>query len=98
VVANGLVSCSFEVGKTMKDIPWIHTMVGLALIINASPCFPNADTPNEESSYIPFVQDVQYRDLIRELKKVEAPQETVQSPVAQAKFTVKVDINHRHKF
>jgi hypothetical protein len=98
VAANGLALRSFEVSKTMKDIPWIHTMVGLLLIINASPCFPNTDTQNEEYSYLTFAQDAQSQDLVKDAKKGEAPQKTEQSPVAHAKLTVNIDTNHRHKF
>jgi pectate lyase len=45
-------------GKTMRGISRIYTVVGLVLIINASPCFPtDANTQNEESKYLRAVRE-----------------------------------------
>jgi len=66
-----LALCSLEV-KTMRYILRIYTVVGLALIINTSPCFPtDVNTQNEESEHLASAHASQPQGPVKEPQKVE---------------------------
>jgi len=55
----------------MRGILRIYTVVGLALIINTSPCFPTGvNTQNEESKHLESAQATQPQGPVKELQKV----------------------------